>query len=79
MVLFGLSDLAFSQQVVYVVCRKHLTEQNCNKCSEYFPVQNEVEAVQKCKTRGYAQSNYSQSEGGIRWWVLFHCNCDDSD
>jgi hypothetical protein len=78
-VLFGLPELASSQRVIYVVCRKYVAEQNCNKCSDYFSVQNEDEAIRKCKKKGYAEPNYFPSVGRIRAWVLSHCTCGDDD
>ncbi len=77
--LFGLPELALSQQMIYVVCSKYVAQGNCNKCSDYFSVQNEDEAVRKCQRKGYAEPNYFPSVGRIRAWVLSHCTCGDDD
>ena len=81
--LFGIPQLASCQsgtlQVIYGVCWKYVTEKNCNKCSDYFSVQNEEEAIRKCKRRGYGEPNYFQSVGQIRRWILSNCTCGDDD
>jgi hypothetical protein len=78
--LFSLPELASAQRVIYVVCRKYVAESNCNKCSDYFSVQNEDEAIRKCQRKGYSEPNYFPSVGRIRAWVLSHCTCgDDGD
>jgi hypothetical protein len=75
--VFGLPQVGYCQRVIYVVCWKYVVDQNCNKCSDYFSVQTEDEAIRKCKQRGYAQPNYFPGVGAIRAWVLSHCTCGD--
>jgi hypothetical protein len=77
--IFMFPEIASSQRVIYVVCWKYVPEKNCNKCSDYFSVQNEDEAIRKCQRRGFAEPNYFPSVGRIRAWVLSHCTCGDDD
>jgi len=81
-VLLGLPELACSQRVIYVVCRKYVAQENCHKCSDYFAVQTEDEAVRKCEKRGYtdfAEPNYFPSLGRVAAWILSHCTCGDGE
>jgi len=77
--IFAIPEFASSQRVIYVVCRQYVPEKGCYKCSDYFSVQTEDEAVRKCGRRGYDEPNYFRSVNAIRRWVLSNCTCGDDD
>ncbi len=75
-VLFTVPDQASSQ--VLTVCRRFVADRSCYKCSEYFYVDSEDEAQQRCAKLG-AQPYYFPGVRAMERWILGNCPCRGFD
>ena len=58
--------------MIYVVCWSYVVEKNCNKCSSYFSVKNDDEAIRRCKQKGFAEPNYFPRVYHVSWGGCSH-------
>ena len=70
------SDWACSQ--ILVVCRRFVADQSCHKCSDYFYVNSEDEAQQRCGKLG-AQPFYFPGVERMSFWMRRNCSCQGID
>ena len=70
------SDWACSQ--VLVVCRRFVADQSCYMCSDYFYVNSEDEAQQRCDKQG-ATPYYFPGIGPMSFWMRRNCSCQGID
>ena len=75
-ILFVLPELACSQ--VMVLCRRFIADQGCHKCSDYFYVNSEDEAGQRCGKLG-GQPFYFPGLGPMSFWMRGNCSCKGTD
>jgi len=74
--LFAVPDWACSQ--VLVVCRRFIADKGCHKCSDYFYVNSEDEAQQRCGKLG-GDPFYFPGVGRMSFWMRGHCSCEGID
>lgn len=74
--MLGLPVVA-SARIIYVVCAGWDAQKNCTHCSDYFSVQSEAQAEERCRSMGLPTPNYFPSVQRVFDWKRPNCSCAD--
>jgi DNA phosphorothioation-dependent restriction protein DptG len=74
--LLGMPSFAYSQQIIFTLCRWYNAEKNCYRCSDYFSVRSEEQAKRKCKG---GTPYYFPSVFALQSWMIANCTCGEDE